>query len=43
LPLYRYRLIDRVGNDLGLFVSGFEDWRPFVPLVVQVEGGRLTL
>ena len=28
LPVYRYRLIDRVGNDLGLFVSGFEDWRP---------------
>ena len=28
LPVYRYRLIDRVGNDLGLFVSGFGDWRP---------------
>ena len=28
LTVYRYRLIDRVGNDLGLFVSGFKDWQP---------------
>ena len=28
LPVYRYRLIDRDGNDLGLFVTGFEDWHP---------------
>ncbi len=25
---YRYQLIDKNGNDLGLFVSGFKDWHP---------------
>ena len=28
VTVYRYRLIDSDGNDLGLFVSGFNDWHP---------------
>ena len=28
MPLYRYRLIDRDGADLGPFVSSSADWRP---------------
>ena len=28
MPLYRYRLIDRGGLDLGPFVSSNADWRP---------------
>jgi hypothetical protein len=28
MAVYRYRLIDTEGIDLGPFVSGFDDWRP---------------
>ena len=28
MVVYRYRLIDRDGVDLGPFISGFDDWKP---------------
>jgi hypothetical protein len=28
MTVYRYRLIDGEGADLGLFVTGSDDWRP---------------
>lgn len=28
MTVYRYRLIDGDGNDLGPFVTGSDDWQP---------------
>ena len=51
MVLYRYRLIDGKGFDLGPFVTGFDDWKPGrvilqpggdyeVTAVVQAEPGE---
>ena len=37
MTVYRYRLIDKNGDDLGPFVSGLKDWCPG-RLILQPTG-----